>query len=76
MSAGHNCGTCKHSGLELGPSKEMQRFCRRFPPSVSAVAVPVQTVQGPTFVVQNVAAFPAVRDDWDCGEYASKVIVP
>lgn len=64
------CASCRHSVSETAPDRSLVRFCRRFPPQLTAVAIPVQTIKGSQFVAQQNSAFPVVNSDWCCGEFA------
>jgi hypothetical protein len=61
-----NCKTCKY---------KVDQECRRFPPQVSVVMVPVKNVlsQGQSFQPKPVCTFPMVEDDLYCGEFAVKM---
>lgn len=65
------CNTCKHSNIAQGKSA-----CRRFPPQVSYIIVPrPAAVIGAPMVPseESRSAFPTVRPDWNCGEWAPAV---
>ena len=60
------CKTCKH---------KVDSECRRFPPQVSVVMMPIKNVltQGATMQPNPVCTFPMVEDDLYCGEYEVKL---
>jgi hypothetical protein len=61
--------SCKHC------NHRHENECRRFPPQVSVIMMPVQSVigQGPKLQPNPVCTFPMVEDDLWCGEYAVKL---
>jgi hypothetical protein len=65
------CNTCKHVHHAGG-----KPGCRRFPPQVSYIIVPKpSTVLGGGLVPseESRSAFPTVRPDWSCGEWAARL---
>jgi hypothetical protein len=62
---GQSCRGCAHSHAEGAT-----RFCRAHPPSVHALAA--MTPRGPQ-QVGTTSNFPAVIDDWWCGEWRPRI---
>lgn len=60
-----SCRGCAH-----GHQDGRTRYCRAHPPSVQAIIV--QTPAGPQ-MAGTVANFPAVQEDWWCGEWRPRV---
>lgn len=64
------CSTCRHLHTGMG-----QPACRRFPPQVSYLIVPRLGIRGMEPVEESRVAFPTVRSEWNCGEYAPRIEV-
>jgi hypothetical protein len=64
-----NMRSCKHC------DHRVENQCRRFPPQVSVVMVPVKNALTPGATLQPnpVCTFPMVEDDLWCGEHAVKL---
>ena len=60
------CRRCKHSEPVQG-SAELE--CRRYPPSVSAMPIPVS---GGKYTIHMQTAFPRINPDLFCGEWGPK----
>ncbi len=70
-----------HSSLGLGPAscqrcrhhvtlESSTLVCRRFPPSVSIIAVPQRSIAGDMLVPQPFSTWPTVPADANCGEFS------
>jgi hypothetical protein len=69
MTGARTCATCVHAVTETAPDKTLIRFCRRYPPMLTAAAVPTQTLKGTVFALHTNSSFPAVMPEWCCGEW-------
>lgn len=74
----HSCITCRHA-FEAGVRNgKPARVCRRYPPQTHFIMIlrPATTAMalkgaGQMMPVEEQrSAFPAVMDDWECGEFA------
>lgn len=61
MSAHETCSNCRWHEDEA---------CHRYPPTATAVPVPVETLQGMQMELHNVTIWPFVTPDNWCGEHA------
>ena len=58
------CGNCTH---------RVEGECRRFPPQVTVVMMPVQTaLSAPRLQPTPIACFPPVEEDLHCAEFAGQ----
>ncbi len=65
------CALCRHAHSHVAADKSIQRVCRRYPPQVSVVTVPVQGMDGRVGVnAQVMSLFPVIDDAASCGEFA------
>lgn len=74
----NSCITCRYA-FEAGVRDgKPARVCRRYPPQTHFIVVLRQSTTAQTLkgagqmmpVEEQRSAFPAVMDDWSCGEYA------
>lgn len=61
----NTCGKCRFVKTTLN-AKGAELHCQRFPPQLTHVMAGAGP-QGPIF--SGLANFPAVREDWTCGEF-------
>ena len=72
MTEHKKCSSCRFSHVQINPSGGKinfnERQCRRHPPSVTSVLIPTTTGAA----INQIAAWPTVTVDMDCGEWAAR----
>ena len=69
MTRLRRCETCRHSDTE----GETALTCRRAPPSLTFVLVPMQTVMQQGMGINGFSGWPEVKPEQWCGEWASRL---
>lgn len=67
-----NCNSCKFSYVATLPGVPPVGYCRRFPPTASAMVVGMDHKTGPQWV--RTSGHPNVKPEWWCGEYRRSLI--